>query len=209
VSRVRVKVCGITRIEDAEAAVRAGADAVGFVFWPSSPRAIGVVLAAAIAARLPPFVARVGVFVNATPADVAACVRDAGLSAAQLHGDERVEDYRAVPVPLIRAVSLENLADVARALALPPSVTVLVDAVDPERRGGTGRPASWDLAAIVASRRPVILAGGLTPERVAEAVARVRPWGVDVSSGVESVPGVKDSARIGAFVAAVAAGQAG
>ena len=206
-SRVRLKVCGITRVEDAEAAARAGADAIGFVFWTGSPRRIGIAEARAIAGRLPAFVARVGVFVNAAPADVAAHVRDVGLTAVQLHGDERVEDYHAVAAPLVKAMAVATDADVVSALGLPPEVTVLVDAVDAFRRGGTGQLASWTRAASIACRRPTILAGGLTAENIAAAIAAVQPWGVDVSSGVETAPGVKSAARIEQFAFALAAAR--
>ncbi len=203
-SRVRVKVCGITRAIDAEIAIACGADAVGFVFWPSSPRAISTRDAAEIAEGWPGLVARVGVFVNARPEDIAEVVREVGLSAVQLHGDEDVAQYRSLPVPIVKAVALENDADVQRALALPADVTPLVDAVDLVHRGGTGRVASWILAHAVASVRPVMLAGGLTAANVGDAIRAVTPWAVDVSSGVEASPGVKDRARIEAFFAAVA-----
>jgi phosphoribosylanthranilate isomerase len=203
-SRVRVKVCGITRVEDARAAIATGADALGFVLWPSSPRAIHVAAAAAIARDLPAMLVRVGVFVNASPEEVDAAVRQIGLGAVQLHGDERVDDYMGLRVPLIKAVSMSSAGDVERVLALPANVSVLVDAVDADRRGGTGRLASWAHAAGVARARPVILAGGLTADNVGDAIRRVGPWAVDVSSGVESAPGVKNPARIEEFFAALA-----
>jgi phosphoribosylanthranilate isomerase len=203
VSRARIKICGITSARDAGAAVRAGADAIGIVFWTGSPRARTQDEAASIAATVPPLIARVGVFVNQTPAEVAASVAAVGFSAVQLHGDENPADYDAVRVPVIRAVSLMTDDDVARAIAMPAGVTLLVDAHDPDRRGGTGRQASWTRAAGVARARPIMLAGGLTPENVAEAIRLVGPWAVDVSSGVESAPGVKDVKKLEAFVAAV------
>jgi phosphoribosylanthranilate isomerase len=206
--RTRVKICGITRPQDAEAAVAAGADALGFVFWPNSPRAVTARTAAGIGAGVPPLVTRVGVFVNMAPADVAAIVREARLDAIQLHGEERPAeygDYEACGAPLIRAFSLEHDADVARALGCAAGVTPLIDALDRERRGGTGRAANWPLAHRVSHARPIILAGGLAPDTVADAIRAVRPWAVDVSSGVEVLPGIKDPARIHAFLAAVAA----
>ena len=202
-SRVRIKMCGMARADDARAAADAGVDAIGMVFWSGSPRGRTRAEGAAIARHVPPLVARVGVFVNETPDIVEACVSAMGLSAVQLHGDEDLAAYRSVRVPLIRAVSLVTNDDVTRALALPLDVTVLVDAHSDTRRGGTGAMASWSHAAAVAAVRPVILAGGLTPENVAAAIRAVRPWAVDVSSGVESAPGVKDVARMLAFVAAV------
>ena len=159
-SRTRIKVCGITRLEDAQAAVDAGVEAIGFVFHAASPRRIRPEDAAAIGAGLPAFVMRVGVFVNAAPDEVARIVRDARLTAVQLHGEEAVEPYRSAGVPLVTAVALASEADVEAALRLPPDVTPLVDAVDRERRRGTGRLASWALAAQVAAARPTMLAGG-------------------------------------------------
>ncbi|MEZ5317080.1 MAG: phosphoribosylanthranilate isomerase [Vicinamibacterales bacterium] len=185
-SRPRVKICGLTRREDVEAAVAAGADALGFICWPNSPRFVPPRAVRALAADLPALVARVGVFVGAPPDEVRDTVGAAGLAAVQLHGDEAVGDYAVVGRPLIRAVSLLTDEDVARAVELPAAVTVLVDAHDPARRGGTGTRADWRRAAALARRRPILLAGGLGPENVAEALHEVRPWGIDVSSGVET-----------------------
>ena len=200
--KTRVKICGITRDEDAQAAIRAGADAIGFVMWPASPRAVSASQAAGIAAEAG-MVARVGVFVNPTRDEVVEAVRHARLDAVQLHGDERVDDFLGCGAPLIKAVKLGSDADVDRALALPAEVAVLVDTVDADRHGGTGRIANWALARSVASRRRVMLAGGLNPANVGQAIAEVRPWAVDVSSGVERAPGLKDPAAIVAFCEAV------
>lgn len=202
--RTRVKICGIARDEDARAAVAAGVDALGFVFWASSPRAIAPGAAAELAAGAPALVTRVGVFVDATPEQVSQAVRDARLDAVQLHGAERVEDYANCGAPLIKAVAVETDADVARALAYPAHVTVLVDASDRERRGGTGQLANWMLARRVAASRPIVLAGGLTEANVREAIRVVRPWAIDLSSGVESSPGRKSAEKIRAVVRAVA-----
>lgn len=204
-SRVRVKICGLTRREDAELAVALGADAVGFVFWASSARAITATDAAAMTAALPPFVTRVGVFVNASPGDVAAVSREAGLDAVQLHGDEHVDHYRAIGRRIIRGISLEDDRAVAAAIDLAAGVMPLVDAFDGRLRGGTGRTADWSRAALLARRRPIVLAGGLTDVNVGEAIRVVRPWGVDVSSGVEATRGVKSPERLRAFFAAVKA----
>ena len=201
----RIKVCGITRAEDAAEAVRLGAAALGFVFWPKSPRVLSVQAARDIAAGVPPFVARIGVFVDTTADDVARIVDEVGLDGVQLHGDERVDRYERVKSRLIKAVTLESGEDVMRAATLPAYVTTLVDAADRVRRGGTGQVADWSQAAVLAARRPVILAGGLTAENVGEAVRSVRPWALDVSSGVETAPGIKTRERLEAFFAAVAA----
>jgi phosphoribosylanthranilate isomerase len=201
-TRLLVKVCGITRREDAACAVDLGADAVGFVFWPSSPRLVGVKVAADVAADLDGRVLRVGVFVDATPELVSRLVRQVGLDAVQLHGDERVDDFRGVGARLVKAVTLGGPDDVALAAAMPRDVTLLVDAHDRARRGGTGQRADWARAAQLSANRAIWLAGGLTAGNVADAVRRVKPSGIDVSSGVESAPGVKDRSRLEAFIAA-------
>jgi len=200
--RTRVKVCGITRAEDAGLAAAAGADAIGFVFWPKSPRVVTPAQAAAIwtAGAL---IARVGVFVNESPAIVRDVVREARLTAVQLHGDEQVEEYVSCGAPLIKAVSLSDAASVSAAAALPASVTIMVDASDHVRRGGTGQLADWAHAAELARLRPIILAGGLTPANVSDAIRRVRPWAIDVSSGVEVSPGIKNAASLTALFGAI------
>jgi len=200
---VFVKVCGITRPEDAARAVAVGARAIGFVLWPRSPRHISLADAAGIARTLPQGVLRVGVFVDAGPDEVREAVAVAGLDVVQLHGDEDVGQFSRVGATIVKALTLTDSHAVERAVGLPASVTVLVDAHDGERRGGTGRRADWTLAAAVAARRPLWLAGGLGPDNVAAAIQAVRPAAVDVSSGVESAPGIKDHARLAAFMAAV------
>ena len=193
-----VKICGITRVEDAAAAVDAGARALGFVFWPKSPRFIDPYRARAIVSTLPPFVTAVGLFVN-QPADyvtgVASLVK---LGAVQLHGDEPIAFAESIRRPLIKALTLGDPID-----TWPARARVLLDAHDPEQRGGTGRTIDWAAARAVARRRPILLAGGLRPENVAEAVARVRPFGIDVSSGVERSPGIKDHNKIKALFEAL------
>ena len=194
-----VKICGITRIEDAQAAVDAGAGAIGFIFWPKSPRFIDPHRARRIAAMLPPFVTAVGVFVN-QPLDyvngVASLVR---LGAVQLHGDETPLHAAGVSRPVIKAVSPGGVD----ARAWPAQVRLLLDVHDPEARGGTGRTIDWTAAAEIAAQREILLAGGLTPDNVADAIARVRPFGIDVSSGVERAPGIKDHRRLRALFEAV------
>jgi phosphoribosylanthranilate isomerase len=197
-----VKVCGITRLVDAEAAIAFGAGALGFVFWPKSPRFIDPFRARAIIAALPPLVATVGVFVN-QPADYANGVASlVGLSAVQLHGDETAAFAGLMRRPVIKAIAIDGVgADLGRpgVDGWSERVTVLLDAHDPEQRGGTGRTIDWAMAAAIAGARRVLLAGGLTPENVAEAVRSVQPFGIDVSSGVEAKPGVKDHGRLRAF----------
>ncbi|HEY8415192.1 MAG TPA: phosphoribosylanthranilate isomerase [Thermaerobacter sp.] len=202
--------CGIRDEEAALAALEAGADAIGFVFAESPRRVdpatagrIAAILRARAAAAGRPMPALVGVFVDAPVERVLATVRAAGLTHVQLHGDERdadVEALRAAGLPVIKAVGVAPGTSPPPAALSTPADLVLLDRFEPGRRGGTGRTADWAVAADVARRRPVILAGGLTPENVAEAVRAVRPWGVDVSSGVERARGVKDPHRIARFV---------
>ena len=200
-----VKICGITRAEDAEAAVERGAHALGFVFWPDSPRFIDPDRARAIVSRLPPFVTPVGVFVNQSSEYVNSVAALVGLGAVQLHGDERPPYVAAMTRPVIKAIAFGAAGDVDEVDAWPRRVTLLFDVHDPVRRGGTGRTVDWKLASSVAARRPVVLAGGLTPENVGDAIACVKPFGIDISSGVEASPGIKDHARLRALFEAVSA----
>ena len=203
--RTQVKICGVTRPEDAMLAAALGASAIGFVFWPSSPRLIAPANARRIAEALPPFVSRVGVFVNATADEVRAIVAQAGLDVAQLHGEENPTDYTGVGARLVKTVTLEDDDALERARALPDFVTPLVDAADRERRGGTGQRANWDRARRLVESRPIVLAGGLSAANVAEALAHVEPAAIDISSGVESAPGVKSPERMVALFDALAA----
>jgi phosphoribosylanthranilate isomerase len=204
-SATRVKICGICRAEDAAWAVELGASAIGFVFWPSSPRYIEPARARDIVAHFPPHVTAVGVFVDQPPAHVAEVAALVPLGAVQLHGTESIAAFADVAQPLIKAVPVTAEFDAARLSDIPSFVTVLLDAHDPIRRGGTGRTIDWRVAAEIARRRPTILSGGLTSTNVAEAIKQVRPHMVDVSSGVESAPGCKDSDKLKEFFAAVAA----
>lgn len=190
-----VKICGITRSEDARLAVSAGAQALGFIFWPNSPRFVDPYRAKAIVRTLPPFVTPVGVFVNQPAEYVNAVAGLVGLGVVQLHGDEDPAYARLMKRPVLKALSLAGDA----AARWPREVMLLVDAHDPVRRGGTGATADWSLAATLAAERPIMLAGGLMAGNVAAAVAAVRPFGIDVSSGVERAPGVKDPGRLAAL----------
>jgi phosphoribosylanthranilate isomerase len=192
-----VKICGVTRAEDALAAADAGANAIGFVFWPNSPRFIDPFRARAIARALPPFVTPVGLFVNQPLDYISGVASLVHLGAVQLHGDETPEFAASVRVPVVKALPID------RARVWPAGTTLLLDAHDPARRGGTGLVIDWMAAAEVAAARRVLLAGGLTPDNVRDAIARVRPFGIDVSSGVERAPGVKDHRRIIALFEAV------
>jgi phosphoribosylanthranilate isomerase len=205
---VLVKICGITRLDDAEAAVEAGANALGFVFWPDSPRFIDPYRARAIVRVLPAFVTIVGVFVNQPAEFIAGVASLVPLGAVQLHGDEPVAGVEKVGRPVIKAVTLAIASEPDRLARWPARVTILLDAHDPVRRGGTGRAVDWVAAAPIAAQRRVILAGGLTPDNIAEAIDRVRPFGIDVSSGVERSPGVKDRGRMRALFRALNGGPA-
>jgi phosphoribosylanthranilate isomerase len=191
-----IKVCGITRLEDAEHAVANGATALGFIFWAASPRFISPDRAAEIIARVPAEVATVGVFVNEPVEGIRETAVRAGISTVQLHGDEPASYAAELRQPLLRALDV----DAAAITDWPPATTILLDAADRTRRGGTGMRVDWARAAAVARRRRVVLAGGLSPDNVETAVDQVGPWGVDVSSGVESAPGIKDRARVTLFL---------
>lgn len=203
-----VKICGITRVEDALAAAELGATAVGFVFWAGSSRAVEPAAAKLIAAELGVAVLAVGVFVNESTARINAIAREVGLAVVQLHGDEPADDIEHIDRPVIRAVRLgpdkEASPSIEERLAgVPASATLLLDAWHPEYRGGSGQTVDWDVAAAIAARRRTILSGGLHAGNVAAAVRRVAPYGVDVSSGVEKAPGIKDAKSMAAFIEAV------
>jgi phosphoribosylanthranilate isomerase len=200
-NRVRIKICGVTRAEDALAAVRLGADALGFNFWPGSKRHVTAAAARAIIVRLPPFVTPVGVFVNQPEGEMRAIAAETGIQVFQLHGDEPPELCARLPLPVVKAIPVDQVRTLSRLLSYEVSAFLL----DTPSRGygGSGVPFDWSLAEGVSEVAPVILAGGLTPENVAAAVRAVRPYAVDVASGVESSPGVKDMARMSRFFAAV------
>ena len=198
-----VKICGITRLEDALAAVQCGANALGFVFWPNSPRWIDPAQARSIIEVLPPFVTPVGLFVNQPVDEVNETAAIARLGAVQLQGDESVEYAAKIRSPIVKAMSAEAASDATALNRWSDATMILLDAHDPVRRGGTGQTIDWARAGRVAARRRVILAGGLSPLNVAEAIESVRPFGVDVASGVESAPGIKDHKRMLAFFEAI------
>ncbi|HKY20923.1 MAG TPA: phosphoribosylanthranilate isomerase [Vicinamibacterales bacterium] len=194
-TKLFVKICGITRLQDAELASALGADAIGFVFWPGSPRYLAPEAAKAIAERLPSHVVKVGVFVDEDVEQVRSIMDAAGLDCAQLHGHEPPAYCRTLGRKIIKAIPMrdDGAADV---MQFEPDVVLLVDAHDDARHGGTGRTVNWDAAREIAVTRPTILAGGLNAANIKLAVRSVRPYGIDVSSGVESAPGVKDPARL-------------
>lgn len=197
-----VKICGITNSADALAAVEAGADAIGLMFYEPSPRNVSLETAAKIARELPPSIVKVGVFVNATEQIVSQAISECGLNIAQFHGDETPEFCSLFPVMTIKAF---RIRDTGSLQAMPDYETDawLLDAYSPGKPGGTGEKFNWDIAVEAGKLgKPIFLAGGLTAENVAEAIQKVRPYAVDVSSGVESAPGKKDRAKLRAFVTA-------
>lgn len=199
---VKIKICGITDLGDALHALDCGADALGFVFYERSPRAVTSKKAQAIIAKLPPFVTVVGLFVNEDPRTVGEIADDCGLDVIQYHGDESPETVRLAPRRAIRALRVresETLSDIDHY----PGNALLLDAWVSGAFGGTGVSFNWTIASEIAKKRSVILAGGLTPENVAAAIRTVHPYGVDVSSGVEETPGRKDRKKVAAFIRAV------
>jgi phosphoribosylanthranilate isomerase len=198
---VRVKTCGMTNLADAMAAVAAGADALGFIFYERSPRAVPMSTAAEIIRALPPFITSVGVFVDAPAPEIVQAIAGCRLDAIQLHGNETPEFCaQFAGVKVVKAFRMENEASLAELPRYSTSAWLL-DTYHAGQHGGTGKRFDWTLAQkAVQLGRPVILAGGLTPDNVREAVRSVRPYAVDVSSGVESSPGKKDHARVQAFI---------
>ncbi|WP_224367729.1 phosphoribosylanthranilate isomerase [Hyalangium versicolor] len=205
---VRVKICGVTRLEDARAAWDAGADALGLNFYPRSPRYVETAKAAELARTRPGLGAVVGVFVNESPDIIRAKVRECGLTAVQLHGDEPPEACMGFGVPVIKALRVRGPEDVAKARSYVGSgdvATLLLDGAAPGYGGG-GVTFDWSLVAqLVDVGVPVLVAGGLTPGNVAEAVRATRPYGVDVASGVEASPGIKDVEAVRSFIRAAKA----
>jgi len=203
---VRVKICGITSVADALTAVAAGADALGFMFHPPSPRNVSVEAARTIIAALPPFVARVGVFVDTPEAEIRRIATACGLDTLQLHGAEPPGFcQRLAPWSVVKAFRVRGPETLAE-LGAYPGMAWLLDSYVAGAMGGTGKTFNWDLAAqAVRGGGTVLLAGGLTPANVADAVRAVRPYGVDVSSGVESAPGRKDAGKVRELIAAAKA----
>ncbi|SCY34119.1 phosphoribosylanthranilate isomerase [Pseudomonas flexibilis] len=197
---VRSKICGITRIEDALVAAEAGADAIGLVFYDKSPRAVDVRQARAILAALPPFVTSVGLFVNASRCFIGEVLDAVPLDVLQFHGDETPEQCEGHGRPWFKALRVRPGDDLhAEARRFAGARAILLDAYVPGVPGGTGERFDWSLIPADLPM-PLILAGGLTPDNVTEAIASVRPYGVDVSGGVEAAKGIKDAAKVAAFI---------
>lgn len=200
--RTRIKICGITRPEDARSAVELGADAIGLVFYPPSPRNVGIDLAWQIARVVPPFVTLVGLFVNESKLAVRRVLEAVPIQLLQFHGDEDEAYCRSFSAPYVKAARVRPGLDLVKcAAAYPTAQGLLLDAFA-EGYGGTGQTFDWSLVPADLPL-PAILSGGLDAANVAEAISRLRPWAVDVSSGVESSKGIKDRQKMAAFVAGV------
>jgi len=204
----RTKICGITNIEDARVAVTAGADALGFLLYRKSPRYVDPMIVQQIVAQLPPFILPVGVFVNEEIKIVRDLMDTCGLALAQLHGDESATYCRELRRPVLKALRLKDRSTFVALAEFQARIEVrgfVLDALSEEAYGGTGQVVDWGLARQAARAATVILAGGLTPENVGQALRAVQPYGVDVSSGVEVTPGKKDHEKVRAFLRAVSA----
>jgi len=198
--RTRVKICGITRLEDGAAACAAGADAIGLNFYPASPRAVDMEQAVAIRRALPPFVTVVGLFVNASTATVVEMAERVHLDLLQFHGEETPSQCEAAGLPYMKAIRVSDDTDVREASRRFASAKALIlDTHDDKLWGGSGQTFDWDLVP-ADIELPVVVAGGLTPANVSDAILRLHPYGVDVSGGVEQSPGIKDAAKITSFI---------
>ena len=201
--RTRVKICGITRVEDALAAVNAGADAIGLVFYAPSPRCVSVAQAQKIVAAIPPFVSVVGLFVNAPTAEIQFILSQVRLDIIQYHGDETPDVCKQINLPYYKAIRVKAESNLLQyAIEFESAKALLLDTYTEAAFGGTGQVFDWNLIPKNMTK-PVILAGGLTAENVAHAIKQVQPYAVDVSGGVEVVKGIKDIAKIAAFMQGV------
>ncbi len=201
---VRIKICGITNLEDALLAARLGAHALGFIFYPKSPRKVEVEAAREIISQLPPFILTVGVFVDEEPQTVRDVATRAGLDWLQLHGKESPEYCRSLGRRVIKAFRIRDESSLTEVARYRDAVqALLLDTYKKGRVGGTGETFNWNLARQAQAYGPIIMAGGLTPANVAQAIAAAQPAAVDVASGVEALPGKKDQEKLRAFFAAV------
>ena len=203
--RTRVKICGITRVQDALEAVRCGADAIGLVFYAASPRHVSVQQAQQIVAALPPFISVVALFVNATPAEIEAVLSQVRIDIVQFHGDETAADCERIKLPYFKAIRVKSDTNLLQcALDFSSANALLLDTYSEAAYGGTGHVFDWDLIPKNMTK-PVILAGGLIAENVSLAIQKVKPYAVDISGGVEVSKGIKDANKIAAFMLAVQA----
>ena len=198
--RTRIKICGITRLEDAKASVHAGCDALGFVFYKESPRYIALDAFKVIVKELPPFVTKTGLFVNADPAEIEEAIQSGLVNVLQFHGDETPDFCRQFNFPYIKAVAVSSSVDLIQyAKDFHDAEALLLDAYHEHLKGGTGQTFDWNLIPQSLSK-PIVLAGGLTVDNVKEAIKKVKPYAVDVSGGVEESKGIKNSLKIQAFI---------
>ncbi len=200
---LKIKICGITNLEDAQLAVQAGADALGFIFYPQSPRFVEIQVVKSIVNQLPPFVLPVGVFVNEEQSMVQNVMDVCGLALAQLHGEESPAYCESLGHPVLKGIRLRDRTSFLALAEYKGRAGVrgfVLDAFSESAYGGTGEIADWNLAAEAAHAAPILLAGGLSSENVQEAIQQVQPYGVDVSSGVEARPGQKDPNKVQAFI---------
>jgi len=200
---MKIKICGITNVEDAKVAWESGADALGFVLYAKSPRYVEPQLIKSIVSTLPPFVVSVGIFVNESSKTVQNIMEKCGLTYAQLHGDESPEYCATLGRPILKALRLKDRSSFLSLAEYRGRAGVkgfVVDTFSESAYGGTGQTTDWSLAAEVANATTILLAGGLTPDNVQEAITQVQPYGVDVSSGVEASPGKKDHDKVRAFI---------
>jgi len=203
--RTRVKICGITRVQDALEAVRCGADAIGLVFYAASPRHVSVQQAQQIVAALPPFISVVALFVNATPAEIEAVLSQVRIDIVQFHGDETAADCERIKLPYFKAIRVKSDTNLLQcALDFSSANALLLDTYSEAAYGGTGHVFDWDLIPKNMTK-PVILAGGLIAENVSLAIQKIKPYAVDISGGVEVSKGIKDADKIAAFMLAVQA----
>ena len=201
----KIKICGITNPEDAQVAVQSGADALGFIFHSQSLRFVEVAIVKSIVSQLPPFVLPIGVFVNEAQTIVRNMMDECGLAIAQLHGEESPSYCETLGRPVVKGIRLRDRSSFLALAEYKGRANVrgfVLDAFSESAYGGTGKLADWNVAAEAAQAAPVLLAGGLSPENVQEGIQKVQPYGVDVSSGVESSPGKKDHSKVKAFIRA-------
>ncbi|MHB8483804.1 MAG: phosphoribosylanthranilate isomerase [Nitrospiria bacterium] len=196
---IKLKICGMTNLADAQMAVLYGADALGFIFYPKSPRRVMVQTVKEIIQALPPFVTTVGVFVNETVETIRETVQQCGLSVVQLHGDESPEFCKRLGFRVIKAIRVSGPEDLKR-IGEYDVQGILLDAYHPDFYGGTGMPMNWNNLRGIGGGKPVILSGGLTPENVQRAIQTVSPYGVDVCTGVEESPGKKSPEKMKLFI---------
>jgi len=192
---MRIKICGITNLEDALLSAYLGADALGFIFAKESPRAITPESARSIIDKLPPFIVSVGVFVDSPEEEIVSIIKHTGIQCVQLHGNESPSDYSKIKIPVIKAFRVNEHFQMDTLLRFP-ALAYLLDTFVKEKAGGTGKTFDWDIAIAAQSYGKIILAGGLTPENIADAIRKVHPYGIDINSGVESSPGNKDKRKL-------------